>query len=246
MGIGVPALAALHAGSYYLVAVAALVAGALAWEWRALTAPGSGPAGWGFVGACALAPAVAHEAGLPAGALLCLFAAALGALGGPGRGRSARGWLLGAALAGLAPCCLVALRMRPADGAELVMWLCIVVIAADVGAYAVGRIVGGPRLAPRISPGKTWSGAVGGIACAAAAGVAYGVWAALGGAFALILASVATAVASMAGDLFASAVKRRAGVKDSSRLIPGHGGAMDRFEFSRRGLDRGGGGDRGA
>ncbi|HET9020103.1 MAG TPA: phosphatidate cytidylyltransferase, partial [Acetobacteraceae bacterium] len=92
-----------------------------------------------------------------------------------------------------------------------------------IGAYLSGRLVGGARLAPRISPGKTWSGAIGGLLAAALVGAAAG-----GGRGALVAAVLS--VVAQAGDLAESAAKRRAGVKDSGRLIPGHGGVLDRLD----------------
>ena len=112
-----------------------------------------------------------------------------------------------------------------ATGWRAVVLLVVVVWCSDVGAYAVGRLVGGPRLASAISPGKTWSGAFGGLAAAVAGGMCVtglSVWS--GTAAALL------GVASQLGDLGESALKRRYGVKDSGRLIPGHGGLLDRVD----------------
>jgi phosphatidate cytidylyltransferase len=109
-------------------------------------------------------------------------------------------------------------------------WVMLIAFASDIGAYFGGRWIGGPKLAPRISPAKTWAGLAGGIVTAVAVAVA-AAWiydpALLGPAFAgaVILGSVAPL-----GDLFESHVKRRFRVKDSSGVIPGHGGALDRFD----------------
>lgn len=119
---------------------------------------------------------------------------------------------------------------------DAVLFVVLVVIASDSGAYLVGRAIGGPKLAPSISPGKTRSGALGGLVAAALLGAVLAVllpapgalarWAALDGACTgLLLGAVA-----QAGDLAESAFKRRCGVKDSGRLIPGHGGVLDRFD----------------
>lgn len=124
----------------------------------------------------------------------------------------------------------VLLRHDPVYGLAALCVLFAVVWATDILAYLVGRAVGGPLLWPRLSPNKTWAGAFGGLAGGVAAGtlVAYasaGTNALVGGALALVLSIV-----SQGGDLFESAVKRRFGVKDASRLIPGHGGVMDRLD----------------
>lgn len=130
---------------------------------------------------------------------------------------------------GLAVTALVWLRNLPETGLLLMLWLFAVVWATDIGGYAVGRSLGGRKLAPRISPGKTWSGFAGGTAAALAAGGLFAgaagrpvAWAAL--------AAALLSVVSQIGDLFESSLKRRAGVKDSGDLIPGHGGLLDRID----------------
>ncbi len=120
---------------------------------------------------------------------------------------------------------LYVMRQGPA-GLRNVLFVMIVVWAGDIGAYLVGRLVGGPRLAPRISPGKTWSGALGGTAVSVLAGTAAGWENPLRAA---LLALVLTLVAQ-AGDLLESAVKRHFGTKDSGWIIPGHGGLLDRLD----------------
>ena len=126
---------------------------------------------------------------------------------------------------------LIWLRDDAATGRVHVIFMLLLIWASDIGAYLVGRVVGGPRLAPRISPGKTWSGAVGGLVCAVAVGVLAAdllhapssvVWVAV--------LSAGLGVVSQAGDLFESLVKRHFGVKDSGHLIPGHGGLLDRLD----------------
>ena len=110
------------------------------------------------------------------------------------------------------------------------LWLFAVVWATDIGAYAAGRTIGGPKLAPAISPNKTWSGLAGGVALAAAVG-AIAAW--IQGAVDVVLLAAVSgvlAVVAQGGDLLESRLKRRVGAKDSSNLIPGHGGFLDRFD----------------
>ena len=125
---------------------------------------------------------------------------------------------------------LLWLRHQPAFGRETILWVLICIWATDIGAYFVGRTAGGAKLAPRISPGKTWSGLIGGMAWAAVASAVTGYAFGLGETVHLALAGAALAVFGQAGDLLESAAKRRAGVKDSGRLIPGHGGLLDRID----------------
>lgn len=123
------------------------------------------------------------------------------------------------------------LYVYKAGGAPYLVYAFVIAAASDTGGFAVGYLLGGPKLAPKISPKKTWSGFYGGLVIATALGGMYGIlvldmsrpqiWAPLS----LGLAALATF-----GDLFESKLKRKAGVKDSSNLIPGHGGVLDRFD----------------
>lgn len=133
-------------------------------------------------------------------------------------------YMAGSALA------LIYLRATPAIGLSITAYLYAVVWGMDIGAYAVGRLVGGPKLAPEISPNKTWSGFYGGIGLAVILSSvvtfishAHHFWRGL--LIAVILAAIA-----QAGDLFKSYFKRRAGVKDCGNIIPGHGGVLDRVD----------------
>ena len=122
------------------------------------------------------------------------------------------------------------LRLVPEDGALTVFWIFAVVVGTDVGAYFAGRGIGGPKLAPRISPSKTWAGLGGGMICAAAAGWSVVAFGAENGSVNIALASGGFAVIAQIGDLLESALKRHCGVKDSGTLIPGHGGVLDRLD----------------
>lgn len=113
--------------------------------------------------------------------------------------------------------------LRDLRGIYWVLWLVSVVIATDVAGYFAGRIFGGPKFWPKVSPKKTWSGTVAGWIAAAGVGVIFGGWP-------LVVISMLTSLASQMGDAAESAIKRRTGIKDSSNLIPGHGGLLDRFD----------------
>jgi phosphatidate cytidylyltransferase len=113
-------------------------------------------------------------------------------------------------------------------GLRWTFWLIAVVAATDIGGYFAGRFIGGPKIFPRISPKKTWSGTIGGWVFA---GAVSGVFLASGyGSPGLLFLTLLVSMSSQAGDLAESIMKRRAGVKDSSALIPGHGGLLDRFD----------------
>ena len=110
------------------------------------------------------------------------------------------------------------------------MWLLLVVWSVDIGGYAVGKTVKGPKLAPAISPNKTWSGLAGGMAFAAAVGGAFAYYVGWPDYNNYMAVAALLAVVEQIGDLIESAIKRKVGVKDSSNLIPGHGGVFDRID----------------
>lgn len=124
---------------------------------------------------------------------------------------------------------LVRLRFEPEVGRALVFWLVATIAATDIGAYFAGRAIGGPKLAPRISPHKTWAGLIGGVVLAGVTGL---IAAQLTARPMLPMAIAGALVAPVAqlGDLSESWIKRRMGVKDSGTLIPGHGGLLDRLD----------------
>jgi phosphatidate cytidylyltransferase len=177
--------------------------------------------GWIYIGVAALCMALGFREWArlvcPSGKKNCQYESAL--------------WLVIGALyltaSGLA---LVYLRMLPDHGAPLVYFLLAVVWGTDIGAYGAGKLIGGPKLAPAISPHKTWAGLFGGMALAALFG--YGVALAVSAPRPVLALGVALLLAASAqgGDLFKSVFKRRAGVKESGGLIPGHGGVLDRID----------------
>lgn len=226
------ALALTWAGGVWYRLLAAAIAGAVLYEWLAMTARSEKPSNrWLAVGLLAVLLVL-----LVTGASISFLSMALvGAIvvtGAHATRFEAGFWpTLGLAYAGLLGISLSALRGADAAGLSATLFLFAVVWATDILAYFVGRAFGGPKLAPAISPGKTWSGAVGGTLAAMLAGLGVAIlmgaspgWAALA-----VLTLLLSAV-SQAGDLFESFVKRRFGAKDSSRLIPGHGGVMDRVD----------------
>ncbi|MBL4691316.1 MAG: phosphatidate cytidylyltransferase [Rhodospirillales bacterium] len=141
------------------------------------------------------------------------------------------GWrLVGALYIGLPCWALLSLRADPVAGRDTLFWLLAVVWAADTGAYTFGRLIGGPKLAPVISPNKTWAGLAGGISMAAIVGV--GAALLLDQTAVLTLAGLSALIGavSQGGDLIESWVKRHFGVKDTGSIIPGHGGLLDRVD----------------
>lgn len=128
---------------------------------------------------------------------------------------------------GLPVLSLLALRAHDA-GLLLAFWAMALVWATDIGAYFAGRTIGGPKLAPILSPNKTWAGLIGGVVTATAFAFALHVFAHLP--FRLVIATPALALLAQGGDLYESWLKRRAGLKDSGNILPGHGGLLDRLD----------------
>jgi phosphatidate cytidylyltransferase len=132
--------------------------------------------------------------------------------------------------AGFPAIALIAIRQDPQYGFHAILYLFLVVWSADTGAFFVGRLIGGPKLAPKISPNKTWSGFIGGALAACLAGSLFALWFGRTSIPAVAALSIALAVVAQGGDLGESFIKRFFGVKDSSGLIPGHGGVLDRLD----------------
>jgi phosphatidate cytidylyltransferase len=139
-------------------------------------------------------------------------------------------WPAGFLYVALAGGALLWLRGDSAAGRADVLFLLLVIWAGDIGAYLMGRLIGGARLAPRISPGKTWSGAIGGLLAAVAVGLLAAHLLSGGPAWRAGWIAALLGIVAQAGDLLESYVKRRLEVKDSGHLIPGHGGLFDRLD----------------
>jgi phosphatidate cytidylyltransferase len=135
----------------------------------------------------------------------------------------------GIAVVALAAVALMRLHLDWQRGPELLLFLFVLVWAADIGAFFTGRAIGRRKLAPAVSPGKTWEGVGGGILLAALAAVGGAAWFGFGSGWFLPLCLLVAAI-SVVGDLTVSIFKRNAGLKDSGRIFPGHGGILDRVD----------------
>lgn len=208
-----------------------------AWEWSKLAGFGDVPARAGYVLACAAAMAGLWQATAASAdfervmAVTMLGWLPLFAWVALAPGYRAR-WL--AALAGiwaLAPTwvALARLYLQDGNGRELVVFVLLLAWAADIGAYAAGRMFGRLRLAPVVSPNKTWEGVLGGLVAGVVVALAGREWFGLP-ALAFISLCVAAVLVSVVGDLLESMFKRQQGLKDSGALLPGHGGVLDRID----------------
>jgi len=212
--------AVLWAGGWIFLVSAAVLCGAMIWETvrmfgarRPLQAGAlaavalllSGPLPLGLVFPVLLAAAVVSAGQAERDKPLCLAISA---------------WIL------LAVFALV--NMRDQAGMVWVLWLVLIVIFSDIAGYFAGRMIGGPPFWARVSPKKTWSGTIAGWVGAGLVGLGFAIFTQAGAA--LVAVSVLVGMAGQAGDIAQSAVKRRVGVKDSSSLLPGHGGVFDRFD----------------
>ena len=235
--VGLPLLALLVASPEpVFAALVTILLGAAAYELIVAVVPDAPrPIALSAVAATALLVVWMRQLddAFPLWALLALPAIALSGLlrPGPGPRRLLEAWWLGSVVyVGVLGAHWVLLR-GDADGRAWILVLLAVTFATDTGAYAVGRLLGSHRMAPRISPGKTWDGAAGGFAAGAAAAVAVPLALDIEPSAAGLAVIAATLpVAAQAGDLIESALKRRIGVKDSSALLPGHGGLLDRMD----------------
>jgi phosphatidate cytidylyltransferase len=229
-------VAIIHFGGVAYVALILAAGVVCAWEWARLCGEGRvQQSGWALVASVAtvLLLAFLDEFG-PASWGIALATVGVAVLSGRQQEESSRWLPFGVFYLGLCFLALFWLRETP-TGAVLLFWLLAVIWATDSGAFFVGRSLGGPKLAPAVSPNKTWSGLIGGALCAALVGWLF-IWAAAR--FwdvdlppqASALSAAILALVGQAGDLLESALKRRFGQKDASNLIPGHGGLLDRVD----------------
>ena len=221
------ALAAAWAGGSVFVAFWWIASVVILWEWQRLVSSERlfERIAVGTAAAAAAALFALHEQVLWLTATVILGAAAVAWAAKP----PARGWAgAGSLYAGALVASVGLLRASPSYGLPAILWLYAVVWGVDIAAYFAGRAVGGPKLWPSVSPGKTWSGAVVGALAGAALGLLLAPW--TNRIDRLFWLGLAAAAVGELGDLFESAVKRRFRVKDASGLIPGHGGLMDRLD----------------
>lgn len=224
------AVASLYAGGASFVVFWLLTACAVNWEWQGLLGE-SGRVERASIGGAGLAisACLTQLSHAGAGYASLLFLAVLVASAAP---KDMRLWAFGGVFySGTLVVVLILLRDSEMGGVAIA-WLFAIVWGSDVFAYFGGRLLGGPKLWPRVSAGKTWSGTITGLFAGALLGLATAEIGTKGEAsgVAVFFVSAAASAASQLGDLAESAVKRRFGVKDSSRLIPGHGGVMDRID----------------
>jgi phosphatidate cytidylyltransferase len=223
-------LALVYAGPTPFAGLVLVVALLMCWEWGRIVRPAV------FVDAPLLvhasAVAVATVLAAKGSAALALAAVLIGTalVWVLCFGLNERLCALGVLYVGVPAVALVWLRQDETYGFRAVLFLLLIVATTDTFAYLGGRIVGGPKLWPRLSPNKTWSGLLTGVAASAIAGTVFGVFVKEAVPATLGLTALLLALVAQAGDLAESALKRRFGVKDASSLIPGHGGFLDRVD----------------
>ncbi len=208
-------------GGHAFHALVALVAGLMVWEIARMAGATETAVACGLVGGLALLLLVSHQAVYTFPLLLAPAVVGFAWLKGNRATYALYSTAVLVAGYGLAV-------QRDDHGFVWVVWLVLVVIVSDITGYFAGKAIGGPKFWPGISPGKTWSGTIAGWAGAALVGLAFVLLANAGPE--LVAISILVAIAGQAGDVAESALKRRADVKDSSSLLPGHGGMCDRFD----------------
>ncbi len=235
VAVAAAALLCIWLGGVFIAVLAAIAAGLMMAEWRTITAQTLEEpvrAGAIYVFAVAWVPLIYPVQGWGIAVFGLAAMTLYGAVQDIRRGhRGAGAWAsLGAFYIGIAALAFVALRGVEPYGFLSILWAALVVIGADVGGYFAGRVIGGPKLWPAISPKKTWAGLGGGIVLAFLLGGLFS-WGTTGTYFYQVCAvSVVAALLAQGGDLAESALKRHFGVKDAGSLIPGHGGVLDRLD----------------
>jgi len=228
------AVLATWAGGYWFLGLVVLASILLAVEWAMMSAHGAWRAMASIIAIVLIAAIVTTYLGrLPVGLGLLLAGVVLAGLAARMRGLQALNTAYGVLYLGWPVVLLIWLRDgHDPIGLHWTVFVFAVAWASDIMAYIIGSAVGGPKLWPRFSPNKTWSGFLGGLVAGMIAGGAMAAWLDLGQltVFWGIGLGLAAALATMAGDLWESALKRRFGVKDAGNLIPGHGGLLDRVD----------------
>jgi phosphatidate cytidylyltransferase len=228
-------LAIAYLDGWTFLILCGLAAAGIFWEWIHLAAGRTELRLLAPVWATLLAALVLVGFGYPATAALAVAFGAVAAGAVTLVGASSQGitvlWAAGGAIyAGAGFLGPALLRSNAKLGFQAFLFVALIVWLTDILAYFVGRAAGGPRLLPRVSPNKTWSGAIGGLVGGLAGGIAVAYASGLGRLASLGVVALALSILAQAGDLFESALKRRFGAKDSGRIIPGHGGLMDRLD----------------
>ena len=225
------AVVAVWVGGSLLAALTLSGAAIMGWEWGRLTDRGRfGPPG-ALVAATEVIGVGVAALGRPGVALGVLAAGAVARLTWPGGESGGKLWAgIGTLWIGATSVSFLWIGAADAAGRATLLWLFALVWATDSAAYLVGSWAGGPRLAPRWSPKKTWAGAVAGVAAAGLVGAMTSKILGFSMLSPLFWLSMGLSVVAQAGDLAESAAKRRFGVKDASGLIPGHGGLLDRLD----------------
>jgi phosphatidate cytidylyltransferase len=227
------AVLAIWAGGLWFLALMLLACALLAVEWAMMSAAKAWRVMAGAVAFGLVAGVVAAHAGqLSLGLVMLVFGAVAAGLFARNRGQEALDAAYGVLYLGWPAVLLIWLRdVDTASGLAWTVSAFLIAWASDIMAYLVGSLVGGPKLWPRFSPNKTWSGFIGGLGAGTLAGAALGTFLDMGiGPYWGAALGLAAALATMAGDLWESALKRRYGVKDAGKLIPGHGGLLDRVD----------------
>jgi len=225
-----------YLGGWIFLLLCGCAAAGIFWEWTHLAAGRAELQLLAPVWAALLAALVLVGLGYPAAAVLAValgvvLAGGVTLAAGVGAPRISVLWAAGGALyAGVGFLGPALLRNDGKIGFQAFLFVALIVWMTDILAYFVGRAVGGPRLWPRVSPNKTWSGSVGGLVGGVAGGIVVAYASGLGRLVSLGVIALALSLLAQAGDLFESAVKRRFGAKDAGRVIPGHGGLMDRLD----------------
>ena len=229
VAMGAVAGACILAGPLSFAVLVVVVTLVLSWEWGRLVHGREADLVIAVhVGAAGVAAVLAAAGFVGLGLLTLAIGAILALLLSLGANSLFSGF--GVFYAGLPAVALIWLRSDSDLGLTAVTFLILTVVISDTAGFLAGRLLGGPKLWPRVSPNKTWAGVVGALAASSIAGALFSLAVAHGSAMRLAIAGALLSIVAQAGDLVESAIKRRFGAKDASSLIPGHGGVMDRVD----------------